>query len=155
MTATAQLLLPSGDWHGYGLYSLAIELARPPDDAAIAAWQRIAAVFEAAAQQGTFPAPGHAPLASSMRLLLARRENECVAIFEVQARNIDLRAFELLRNMGQRLLRRALSCASCACPRLVASPRYGTASRCRTSDRNSKPILRSQKSALAWRRPDS
>ena len=43
-----------------------------------------------------------------MRLLLARRENECVAIFEVQARNIDLRAFELLRNMGQRLLRQGI-----------------------------------------------
>lgn len=102
------LVLESNDLRGSGVYSLAVEFTRPVNDAAIAALLRIAAVLEAAAQLGMFPALGHTPLSSHMRLSLSRLENERIAIFDLQATNLDLRVLELLRNMCQRLLRQGI-----------------------------------------------
>lgn len=108
MTPVAALALPSGDHHGNGLYSLAVELAQPANDAAIIELLRLSAVLCAAARQGAFPAPGHPPRESQMNFTFARQENERCLIFTIEAKAIDLRAFELFRNMGQRLLHKGI-----------------------------------------------
>ena len=108
MMPIAALVLPSSDRHGSGLFSLTVELARPADDAALAALQRVSDVLAAAARQGAFPVPGCSPGASRMKSSFARQEDERCLIFEVEAERIDLRAFELFRNMGQRLRRQGI-----------------------------------------------
>jgi hypothetical protein len=108
MTVQAALLLPSSDRRGSGFYSLAVELAQPAEDTAVVVLQRTTAILEAASNRGAFPAPDCTPLSSHMHLSLSRLDNERVAIFNVQAENVDLRAFELLRNMTQRLMRQGI-----------------------------------------------
>jgi len=99
--------LPSSDRYGTGSYSLVVEVGKPLDAGTIEALRRVAALIAEAGQRGAFPAPGHSPGSSRMKIAYARQEEHRL-LFLSDGEGFDLYAFELFRNMIHRLLRQGI-----------------------------------------------
>lgn len=92
-----------------GGFLLRMEAQTTLDEAGIQAIVGIVEAWAGAAAHGAFPAAGVAPVRSGLRIDKARVDTPGALAFELQAQAIDVRAFQLLRSMAERLQRQRIA----------------------------------------------
>jgi hypothetical protein len=97
------LLLPPNHCNSERL-TLRIEAASVLDDLGIELVNNIVSLLAKATSHGAFPVPSLAPTSTYLTIKKVRIQDFRIILFEVHGKGYDLREFELLRNMLERLL---------------------------------------------------
>jgi hypothetical protein len=113
MTEKSPALRLPAERNGQGSYLLTLQLATPPDEAAIDAIAEVLDLFSAAANRGAFPVPEIAPALSRLSISPMRFEGKQVW-GRVEAQGVDLRSLQLLRSMADRLSLRDVAVVQCS-----------------------------------------
>lgn len=98
------LRLPS-EGRGAESWALRLEAADPLTEAAIGQIDHVVLLLAKVASHGGFPAPRSAPPSARMEIGPAHLEARNILVFDVDGNDCDLRGFELLRGMAERLVR--------------------------------------------------